>query len=330
MIITRTPYRISLYGGGSDIPKYYNYSKRGGAVISFSLKRYIYIIVKKSFDKNFHLKYSEFEKVKKIEHIKHNLIREILKYFKIKEGLEIHSIGDFPGKGTGLGSSSAFAVGLIKALYQFKNTKISSAEIAKLACKIEINKVKSPIGKQDQYSTAIGGFNVIRFNKNSKVVINKFKDEKFVKSIFKNSIFIWSGKARKANPILLDQNKRFNFNEKNLINIKNLANDFIIKLKDKSLSFAEFANLVDKSWKLKINLSKKIYNNSIKKIYNEAIRNGCLGGKLLGAGGGGFLFLIIKKNNIEKFKKKMNVFNKDLQIMQFQYDKNGSEILLNL
>lgn len=330
IVISRTPLRVSFLGGGTDISNFYK--KYSGLVISATINKYIYVTVKehgKLFFRNFRLNYSKSENKNKLSTIQNDIIRETLKIIKIKKPLYISSISDIPAN-SGLGSSSAFTVGLIKALYKFKNTKISNKEIAKLACKIEINKAKSPIGKQDQYSTAIGGFNVLRFNKNSKVVINKFKDKKFIKNVFKNSVFIWSGKARKANPVLMDQNNRFNLNKKNLINIKNLANNFITKFKNKNLSLIEFANLVDMSWKLKINLSKKIYSNKIKKIYIKAMQNGCLGGKLLGAGGGGFLFLIINKNKIEKFIKQMKVYDKKLQIMQFQYHAAGSKILLNL
>jgi D-glycero-alpha-D-manno-heptose-7-phosphate kinase len=330
IVISRTPLRVSFLGGGTDMSNFYK--KYSGLVVSATINKFIYVTVKEHgelFFKNFRLNYSKTENKNKLNEIHNDIIRETLKVIKIKKPLYISSISDIPAN-MGLGSSSAFTVGLIKALYQFKNIKISNIEIAKLACKIEINKVKSPIGKQDQYATAIGGLNVLRFNKNSKVSIKKFKDAKIVKKIFENSLFIWSGKARKTNSILLHQNKRFSSNKKNLINIKNLANNFIVKLKNKKFSIEEFANLVDASWQFKKKLSKKINSSRIQKIYYEAMRNGSLGGKLLGAGGGGFLFLIVKKNNIEKFIKKMNISNKELQIMKFQYNELGSEILLNL
>jgi len=303
MIITRTPYRISLYGGGSDIPKYYNYSKRGGAVISFSLKRYIYIIVKKSFDKNFHLKYSEYEKVKKIEHIKHNLIREILKYFKIKEGLEIHSIGDFPGKGTGLGSSSAFAVGLVHAISLYKNIKLTKYRIAKIASDIEIFKCYPSIGKQDQYAVTFGGFNFISF-KSNKIQIKKIHIKNDQKNKLGNLLILNTNSHRKANQVI----KNYNLNESNVKILDTIVKE-VYEIKNEIRSnFNIIIDKLKKNWDFKKKLSKNKINKKIEDIYNKGIKSGAASGKLLGAGGGGFILFYVLKNKQKNFIKQMKKY----------------------
>ena len=202
-------------------------------------------------------------------------------------------------------------------------------QLAKLACEIEIDKVKSPIGKQDQYATAIGGFNIIKFYKNSSVNVKKINDLKVIKSIFKNSIGIWTGNVRKTNKILNDQNKRFSKNEKNLLEVKKLTQIFEKNLK-KKFSIDEFSKLLNKSWLIKSILSKKISTKKILKIYQTALNNGSIGGKVLGAGGGGFMFLVVKPNNKEKLKKEILKIDKHIEILKFNFYKSGSSIILSL
>ena len=202
-------------------------------------------------------------------------------------------------------------------------------QLSKLACEIEIDKVKSPIGKQDQYAAAIGGFNIIRFNKNSSVNVKKINDLKIIKSIFKNSLGIWTGNVRKANEILNDQNQRFSKNEKNLLEVKKITKIFEKNLK-KKFSIDEFSKLLNKSWLIKKILSKKISTKKILKIYQTALNNGSTGGKVLGAGGGGFLLLVVKPNYKEKLKKEILKIDKHIKIVKFNFYKSGSKIILSL
>jgi D-glycero-alpha-D-manno-heptose-7-phosphate kinase len=329
IVITKTPLRISLFGGGTDIKNFYK--KNSGSVISTTIDKFVYVTVKehgKLFNEKYRLNYSRTENKKNLTKIQNNIIRETLKKIKINKPVYISSISDIPS-GSGLGSSSAFTVGLINALYEFKNKRISNLQLAKLACEIEIDKVKSPIGKQDQYATAVGGFNIIRFNKNSSVNVKKINDLKIIKSIFKNSLGIWIGNVRKTNKILHDQNQRFSKNEKNLLEIKKLTQIFEKNIK-KKFSIDEFSKLLNKSWLIKNILSKKISTKKILKIYQTALNNGSMGGKVLGAGGGGFLFLLVKPNNKAKLKKEILKINKYIKIETFNFYKSGSEIILSL
>lgn len=330
IVTTRTPLRVSFLGGGTDIPIFYK--KKNGIVISSSIDKFVYVTVKRHgplFFKNYRLNYSRTENKNKLGDIENNIIRETLKLIKINKPIYISSISDVPAH-TGLGSSSAFTVGLIKALYEFKNKKISNLEVAKLACKIEINKVKSPIGKQDQYATAIGGFNCIYFSKNSNVKVKKITKINIIKNIFNNSFFVWIGGLRKTNDILKDQNSRLRINLKNLTTLKNLTSYLYKQIKNDNFTITEFAELLNASWQIKKNLSKKINSNMITKIYNLAIKNGALGGKLLGAGAGGFLFLVVKKKESLKFYKKMCTNNKNLRIMRYKYYEKGTEVVMSL
>jgi D-glycero-alpha-D-manno-heptose-7-phosphate kinase len=330
IVMTRTPMRISFLGGGTDISNFYK--KNSGIVLSTAINKFIYVTVKEHgplFFRNYRLNYSKTENKNKLSSIQNDIIRETLKITNIKKPLYISSISDLPSN-SGLASSSAFTVGLVKALHEFKNEKITNLEAAKLACEIEINKVKSPIGKQDQYATAIGGFNVLNFKKDSTVIVKKIKKEKIIKEIFDNSVLIWVGGSRKANKILKDQNSRLKINKEKLNLIRKFAVNLESMIKKNYFSIKDFGNLINKSWNLKKNLSKKIVNNRITKIYNFAIENGSLGGKLLGAGGGGFLYMVVKKKDIMRFKKKINLYDKKIRFMDCNYYEKGTEILISI
>jgi D-glycero-alpha-D-manno-heptose-7-phosphate kinase len=330
IVVTKTPLRVSFLGGGTDIENFYK--KYSGLSISSTINKFIYVTVKehgKLFNRRFRLSYSKTENKNKLDNIQNDIVRETLKLIKVDKPLYISSISDIPSN-SGLGSSSAFTVGLVKALYEFKNIKISNLKIAKIACKIEIERVLSPIGKQDQYSTALGGFNCFFFKKNSRIYVKKINKISLINKIFENSVFIWIGQTRKTNNILIDQNKSFNFNIQKLIKIKKLANNFLDTLNKKSFSLDEIAKLIDNSWSIKQSLSKKINNKKIKKIYNESVKNGCLGGKVLGAGGGGFLLVLIKKSKIKNFIKKMRNYDDRIIITKFKFEPRGSQVILSL
>ena len=209
-ITTKTPLRISFFCGGTDME--YFYKKSGGKVISTAINKYIYVTVKSQnifFDENYRLNYSKTERVNKVENIQNKIIKECLKYTKIKSKIYISTVSDIPDS-TGLGSSSAFTVGLLKALYEAKNEKKTNSEIAKIASIIEIQKIKSPIGKQDQYACAIGDFNIITFNPNGSVKIKRVKNRKFIDNLFLKSCLIWTGKYKISSKNLNFQKKILN------------------------------------------------------------------------------------------------------------------------
>ncbi len=329
MIITRTPLRVSLIGGGTDIPSFYKYNDYG-EVISTSINKYVYVIVKKQdplYFEKYRLNYSETEIVNEVKKIKNPIIKACIEYLKIKDNLYIGTIADVPSS-TGLGSSSSFCVGLLNALYAYKGIKISKKELAKQAFHIEVNILKKPIGKQDHYASAFGGINYIKFKSNENVIIKKInKNKNNYRNLFKSISFYWSGKMRSADNVLQDQNKNKMKNKNKLTIIRNMTKQFNDLLLTKKLNLNEIGNLIDNSWKLKRELSAKISNKKIDQIYNIAKINGAFGGKILGAGGGGFLMIISPPHKINIIKKSIEKFK--FEKIDFKMENTGSIIVLN-
>ena len=323
LVVSKTPLRVSFFGGGTDIENFY--SKKNGKVISTTIDKYVYVTVKEHaelFRRNFRLNYSKSENKNSLNKIENNIIRETLRIMKIKRPIYISSISDIPDR-TGLGSSSSFTVGLIKALYAFEGRKISKKKIAQLACKIEIDILRNPIGKQDQYAATYGGLNALTFKKNG-VFINPLKQKNnFIKKVLNNSLLIFSGNTRSASKILKDQKKNHNLNLLKLNDLKNISEKFL-KFSKKDLNFNNFAKLLKNNWELKKKLSKKINSRKIENLINICNQNGALAVKLLGAGGGGFIFALFEKNNISLIKKKF----KNFEFVSLQYEPNGSSIIL--
>ena len=321
-IITKTPLRISFFGGGSDIKKFYLNKK--GLVISSTIDKFIYVTIKKhgnTFDEKYRLNYQKSENVNNIKNIKNNIIRASLNYLKINEPLYISTIADIPSM-SGLGSSSSFTVGLLKGLFALKNKKISKKRLAELACKIEIDLLKSPIGKQDQYAAAYGGINKFVF-KGNKVFVYPLKDKFSISHFFDNLLLFFTGIYRSSNKIL-SSIEASSKNNRSIINIvQNCEKAYkILVSKDKNKTIL-IGNLFDKSWKLKKTLSKKITNKKINLTYNKALRAGAYGGKISGAGGGGFMLFLTPKN-----KKKIIINSlKKLIYVPIKYEPDGSKII---
>lgn len=288
MIITKTPLRMSYVGGGSDLPSYYK--KFGGAVISTSVKKYVYIIVKERFEKGVRISYSSTENVANYRDIKHPLVRHCLSMLNIEDNIEIVSISDIPSSGTGLGSSSSFSVGLIKALTAFKGKVISTAKCAELACKLEIELCGSPIGKQDQYAASFGGLKVYNFNEDDSVSIQSVKcNLDTIRRLDEQTLAFYVGGKRSANKILQLQSTELK-KEKKLKNMsKMIALVWDLKNELEAQSVENFGAILHENWLLKRAMSDGISNSYIDDIYNEGIESGATGGKLLGAGGGGFM-----------------------------------------
>ncbi|RJR26219.1 GHMP kinase [candidate division WWE3 bacterium] len=323
MIISKTPLRISFVGGGSDLPSYYQ--KEYGAVVSTAINKYIYITVNPKFDDKIRASYSVTEMVDTADELKHELIRESLKEMQIKRGIEITSISDIPSKGTGLGSSSSYTVGLLNALKAYKGEIASANYLADTACSIEINRCGKKIGKQDQYAAAYGGINYIKFNPDGSVDVEPVVvTGKKLREIEKNLLMIYTGISRSSNDILIKQSKNVEASpEKRSVMKKmvELADDLRFTLEKKSIE--HFGNILDENWELKKRLSDNITNELIDKMYVRAKKHGAYGGKLLGAGGGGFLLLLAPASRHEELRKAF----REYKFVNVNFEPAGSRII---
>lgn len=319
MIITKTPLRISLFGGGTDLKEYY---KTGhGSVLNMSIDKYIYIIVNPKFDNSIRVSYSKTENVNRVEDLQHPIIKECLQMVGITGGIEIVSIADIPA-GTGLGSSSCFTVGLLNALYTYTGRTLSSEELAKKACEIEINILKNPIGKQDQYACACGGINYFRFNQDETVNRERIcLESKDLQKLNRKLMMFFTGNTRSANAILTNQKD----NTKSKLDVLHLMRKQADNMKDSILSNGITSNIgeeLHKGWLLKKGLAKDITNPIIDGAYERAIAAGALGGKILGAGGGGFILLYCDEEKQDQVRKEIL-----LPEVEFRISASGSRVI---
>ena len=324
MIITKTPYRISFFGGGSDYPEWYK--KNGGVVLSTTINKYIYIscrFLPNYFRHKYRIVWSKIENVKNINEINHKAVREVLNHLKMKQGLEIHYDGDLPAR-SGMGSSSCFIVGLLKALYKIKNKNTSKSELSKKSIFIEQEILKEVVGSQDQVAASYGGFNKIIFNKNKSIIVKKIKKNKKINELNRNLVLIFTGIQRTAHEVAYGYVKKLNRTKKDniyrLLDHVKIAEDIL-----NSGDIDDFGRLLNEAWFEKKELSNRITNKKIDELYNQAINCGALGGKLLGAGGGGFLLLYMKDNAKNKFFKK----TKNILDVPFSFTSEGSQIIFN-
>jgi D-glycero-alpha-D-manno-heptose-7-phosphate kinase len=324
MIITRSPLRISMGGGGTDLPSYYR--EHGGFLIAAAIDKYVYITVHRRFVEGFLLKYSRLEEAATIDDIKHPIIREALKLVDIQErNLEITSMADIPA-GTGLGSSGSFTTALLKAFHALKKNLVPPAELAEQACCIELEKLGEPIGKQDQYISAYGGITSFRFMPDGQVEAAPLKiSEETLFNLEDNLLLFFTGYSRAASAILKEQDDKSKKADtemmENLHFIKDLG-----KQSQKALEaggLAEFARLMDVHWRRKKERSKAMSNNDINAWYDYAKANGALGGKLIGAGGGGFLMFYAGN----KVKLRHAMREKGLTEVRFRFDFEGTRVL---
>lgn len=324
IITTATPQRISFAGGGTDIN--YFYEKHGGLALNTTIDKFIYVTVKvhnKLFKEKYRLNYSITEHVDDLNDIKNEIARECIRFLGIDESLYISSTSDLPAL-SGLASSSSFAVGLLNALHQLKGDYVSIAQIAEEACHIEINVLKKPIGKQDQYSAAFGGVNLFTFNTDGSVFLKPVTNHNIYK-IFENSLLFYTNIQRSADEVLSDQKSGFSFNEKSLLEIKEGAKEFYDIVNEQYLRLDKLGKLLHQNWLLKKELSQKVSNSLIDQYYETAIKNGAIGGKILGAGGGGFLFVIADKKDHERIILSLGA----LEVVDFNFEPVGTRTLLN-
>jgi len=328
MIITRTPFRISLGGGGTDLPSYY--SKYGGFIFSATLNKYMYVCINRpSADGLIRIKYSKSETVESIEEIKHELVRESLRHTGIKNNIEIASLADVPA-GTGLGSSGAYLVGLLKGLHELKRENLQTQELAEEACKIEIEVLKKPVGKHDQYLAAFGGFTIMDIEKDGKVMVSKAKISRdTVEGLENKLVMYFTGISRESSSILEKQSAQAEIDEsevtKSLTRIKEIGMEIKSSLENGDLR--NFGKLMDEHWKTKKRMSNKISNPQIDDLYDLAKENGVLGGKIMGAGGGGF-FLFYCDGDKKKLREVM--VKNGLKEMPFKFELEGSKVLVNI
>lgn len=318
MIITKTPFRISFAGGLSDIKDYYH--KSYGSVVSTTIDKYIYVTVNRKFDNNIRISYSKTEIVDHVQKIKHPIVREALRLTELDGCIEITTIADIPA-GTGLGSSSAFTVGLLNALYAFKGEHKGAETLAKEACEIEIDVLKEPIGKQDQYATAYGGLNQICFNPDESVFVNPVISKKQTKEeLDRNLILFYTGIHRKASSILSESKKNMDNLRNHVDVLRDLSEKMVYALRNNDLS--SFGELMHKAWNYK-KKTGKVTNFDIDKYYEKARSAGALGGKILGAGGGGFLLLYCEHERQKSVRKALS----NLKETEFHLEPQGSRII---
>jgi D-glycero-alpha-D-manno-heptose-7-phosphate kinase len=323
MIIVKSPLRISLGGGGTDLPNYYQ--KKGGQVISTTIDKYVYLIINKPFSNEFILKYSENEKVKKINDIKHKIIKQILGEKKYKcNALEITVLADVPAR-TGLGSSGAFTTAIIKALNAYFNLKDNKEMIASYATKIEQKSINKSLGLQDQYASSYGGFNFYKFNNFSTNVSNIKIEKKFKKKLEKKLLLVNTNMYRSSFKILKDQNSKLKNNQiiiEKLDRIKEIAVEMKNAIIEKDMR--KIGNLLNEQWHLKKNTSPLISNDKIDSLIEFGLQNGALGCKLLGAGGGGFLLFLAQDKKLLRAKMK----KKNISELPFKFENDGVQIIL--
>ena len=327
MIITQTPFRITLGGGGTDLPNFYE--REGGFLVTSAINKYVYITVnRRTIDNLLWLSYSRVEKVKEIGEIKHELIRESLKKLDIREGVEIHSITEI-SSGTGLGSSSSFTVGLLNALHALKREHISPVTIAEEACYIEMDILKKPIGKQDQYIAAFGGIVCLEIDRKGTVRVSPLNmHSDTVDNLERNTLLFYTGIRRDSSFVLSEQSKKCKISNSKvtecLRTIKNIGME--IKKALEEGNSVKYGKLLHEHWKVKKEMSPKISIGWIDGLYKKALKNGVLGGKIIGAGGGGFLLLYCEEN--KPYIRKM-CREKGLIEMRFRFDFGGTKVIAN-
>lgn len=327
MIITRAPFRIPLGGGGTDLPSYY--SKFGGKLISVAIDKYMVTTLNRPVtDTLIRLKYSVSETVESVREVQHQLIKEALKLADIKNGVELSFIADIPA-GTGMGTSGSFLVSMLKALHVFKKEEVTASYIANEACYIEIDRLKNPVGKQDQYMAAFGGITQLIINKKGHVeVVHPLIAQSTIEDLEDSLLLFYTGIQRSSREVLALQNRSTKNGDKKVLEslhfIKEIGEEITKALKKGDIN--NFGKLLNTHWEYKLKLSGKVSNDKINRWYEKGIAAGALGGKLIGAGGGGFLLFCCQgdKNNLRKAMR-----DEGLHEVFFHFDFDGAKLLAN-
>ena len=322
MIVSKTPLRMSFVGGGSDLPAYYR--EEIGAVLSTSIDKYMYICVNRKFDGRIRLSYTKTEDVQSKREIEHPLVREALDLMAIEGGIEIASMADIPSRGSGLGSSSTYTVGLLNALSAYKNKFISKEALARLACEIEIERCREPIGKQDQYAAAFGGLNLIRFHPDDSVSVDPVICTPSILGKLEDSILVFfTGRTRSASEVLVRQSAAMGNADRRALMRRMVQLAFDMKNELESGSLDNFGEILHENWELKTQLTNGISDSAIDNWYKTGMNNGALGGKILGAGNGGFMMFYAPQHAHQKIIAALN----DLEHIKIKFDKSGAQVV---
>ena len=322
MIVSKTPLRMSFVGGGSDLPVFYR--EEVGAVLSTSIDKYMYICVNKKFDGRIRISYTRTEDVERSEEVEHPLVREALRLVGIDGGIEIASMADIPSKGSGLGSSSAYTVGLLNALYAYRNRFVSKEKLASQACEIEIDRCKEPIGKQDQYAAAYGGLNLIRFHPDDSVSVDPvICKPSLLQEMEESTLVFFTGRTRSASAVLANQSAAMRAADRRALMRRMVQLAFEMKAQLESGTLDHFGDLLDENWRLKAQLTNGISDPQIDAWYATGIANGALGGKLLGAGNGGFIMFYAPRERHAQIADALS----GLELVKFCFDRTGAQIV---
>jgi D-glycero-alpha-D-manno-heptose-7-phosphate kinase len=323
MIISRTPLRLSLVGGGSDLPVFYR--RFGGAVVSTAVNQFVYVTINKKFDEKIRVSYSRTEEARSVERIKHPLVREAMKLLEVKGGVEITSIADIPARGTGLGSSSSFTVGLLHVLHAYCERYASAAQLAQEACVIELERCGEPIGKQDQYAAAFGGLNFIQFHADDSVTVEPIICKReTIQRVQEHTLIFYTGLTRSASDILKHQQTALRA-EKKKQNVTrrmvDLAHALRRELQHNHVD--SLGEIIHEGWCLKKSLAAGISSGLLDEWYRKARKAGAVGGKLLGAGAGGFFMFYAPPGRHDDIARALL----PLRRMQFRFESQGSRII---
>jgi D-glycero-alpha-D-manno-heptose-7-phosphate kinase len=323
MIITQTPLRISIAGGGTDLPDYYR--KRGGFVVSTAIDKYVFVIVKERYDDKIYVDYSRKEIVDSVDEIQHELVREAARMAGMGNGFEVAMMADIPSEGSGLGSSSSLTVGLLNAFYQVRGEQVTPERLAREACEIEIDILGKPIGKQDQYIAAFGGLCAFSFNEDDSVSVQRLTLPPSAGRRFGSNILLFfTNIVRQASSVLSEQRERIlvdtiGYHDE----IKELAHQVHAMLLEQN--FDGVGEVLDRSWRIKKGLANGISNETIDAMYDAALAGGALGGKISGAGGGGFLMVYCRRPEQDILRSQLGTYRE----MPFMLEPHGSKVIFH-
>lgn len=322
MIISQTPLRISFAGGGTDFAGFYR--EHGGAVISSAIDKYIYVIIKSRFDTKIRVGYTRTEMVDDVDEIEHELVRECLRLTEIREGIEISTMADIPSEGSGLGSSSTVTVGLLHAMYAYKGELVTAARLAEEACRIEIDVLGKPIGKQDQYIAAYGGLRRIEFHRDGATGVSAVPIPAAGWHRLSESLMLfYTGLTRKADTILTEQRSNIQDQAETLLAMKSQVCDVEGCLLNHNMN--KVGRILHAGWEMKKRLAGKISSDQIDELYERALDAGAIGGKVAGAGGGGFLLLFCPPDRQNAVRSALS----DLKELPFNLENDGSKVIFN-
>ncbi|MEZ4593070.1 MAG: GHMP kinase [Chloroflexota bacterium] len=322
MIIIQTPLRVSLFGGGTDFPAYY--LEHGGCVLSSAIDKYIFVTIKKRFDDKLRIGYTRTEMIDSVAEIKHELIREALRLTGIEKAVEITTMGDIPDQGSGLGSSSTVTVGALHAMYAYKKELVLTERLAQEACHIEREVLGKPIGIQDQYIAAYGGLRFMEFTTGGEIHTRRIElDDRTMRRLSENLLLFFTGVTRKADTILEEQKSNIPDKSSILSEMKHIAYAACCELQNKNID--AIGTLLHESWLLKKQLASQISNSALDDMYDKARKAGAIGGKISGAGGGGFLLLYVPSGNHESVRDAL----KGYQEYPFALGQDGSKVIFD-